>query len=333
MDKLGVADLLGIQHRVISRRQVLGAGGSDVDIERRIRRREWAHVQHGVYADHTGPLDGFARSWAAVLCCWPAALGGSSALGVHGLRMPGGDDPRVEVVIDQSRRLDPGPGIRVTRSGRFAEIALLHLEPPRVRLEYAVLTVASRARGEDGAVAVLADACQTRRTTPERLRLELVARPRLVRRRFLGEVLGDAAEGAWSALERRYLVRVESAHDLPHAERQRVVRPGRSVAHRDVDYLGMRTVVELDGRLGHEWNAERWGDLQRDIDSVVAGDLTLRVGWRHVLEPCRLAGAVAAVLLARGWSGSPRPCRHDCPLAGKGGSPAPGAEDPPLSPV
>ena len=60
---------------------------------------------------------------------------------------------------------------RVTarRVQAFDRIALTGLTPPRVRVEYAVLRVASRARTEDAAVAVLADACQSRRTTPERL--------------------------------------------------------------------------------------------------------------------------------------------------------------------
>jgi len=84
-------------------------------------------------------------------------------------------------------------------------------------------------------------------------------------------------------------------------------------------------------RLGHEWNADRWADLDRDIDSAVAGDLTLRVGWRQVLDPCRMAAAVARVLLARGWAGQPRGCRPGCPVNDVGGSPAPGAGDPPLS--
>ena len=284
-----------------------------------------------MYAAHTGPLDAFARSWAAVLRCWPAALAGPSALAVHGMRTPGAGDGRVEVAVAQSRHLAPPPGVRVTRVGRFDEVAQLHLTPPRVRIEHAVLAVASRAATEDATVAVVADACQTRRTTAERLRLELARSPRLPRRRLLGEVLEDAAAGAWSALERRYLVEVERAHGLPTAERQRVVRPGRTVAHRDVDYLGLRTVVELDGRLGHEWARDRWRDLDRDIASAAAGDLTLRVGWRQVLDPCRLAAAVGTVLRARGWPEAPVPCGPRCGLTDEGGSPAPGAGDPPSS--
>jgi hypothetical protein len=92
-------------------------------------------------------------------------------------------------------------------------------------------------------------------------------------------ILGDVASGAYSVLERRYLTDVERPHGLPTGMRQRRVSMGRTVAYRDVEYLGLRTLVELDGGLGHESPRDRWADLDRDVDAAVAGDLTLRVGW------------------------------------------------------
>ena len=90
------------------------------------------------------------------------------------------------------------------------------------------------------------------------------------------------------------------------------------------------TVVELDGRIGHEGVEDGWADLDRDLASAVAGDLTLRAGWKQVLDECRLAAIVAQVLVRRGWPGPPRPCRPDCAVASVdwSGSSAPGAEDP-----
>ena len=115
MDDDAVADLLALQQGVVSRRQVLGAGGSDVDIERLLRRREWARVHEGVYVDHTGPLTRDQRLWAAVLVHWPAALAASSALGAHGLRTAGTDDGVVEVAVAEARRVDALAGIRPSR--------------------------------------------------------------------------------------------------------------------------------------------------------------------------------------------------------------------------
>jgi hypothetical protein len=189
-----------------------------------------------------------------------------------------------------------------------------NLSPPRVRLEHAALDVAAGAKTDDAAVAILADVCQTGRSTPPRLLCALLARPTLRRRRMLLEILDDVASGAYSALERRYLVRVERRHCLPTGRRQRRVVSGSRVYYRDVEYAGTNTEVELDGRLGHESPGDRWADLERDLSAALNGDLTLRVGWRQVLDACRLAALVAQVLAARGWTGVPRRCAPKCPV-------------------
>lgn len=128
----------------------------------------------------------------------------------------------------------------------------------------------------------------------------------------LAEILDDIESGAFSALERRYLREVERAHGLPRGARQRRVSVGRDVHYRDVEYVGLLTLVELDGRIGHEWDADRWADLERDLVNAVAGELTLRAGWRQVLDPCRLAAIVGRVLQLRGWQGQIRPCGPAC---------------------
>lgn len=98
-------------------------------------------------------------------------------------------------------------------------------------------------------------------------------------------ILEDVAAGVCSTLEHRFLVDVERAHGLPVAERQRGVGvPGRNRAYCDVRYVGLATVVELDGRLGHEWAEGRWQELDRDVDSAVRGDITIRLGWGQVLQ-------------------------------------------------
>ncbi|HET9420743.1 MAG TPA: hypothetical protein VFO49_06390 [Nocardioides sp.] len=327
-----VLALLDDQCGVVSRRQVIEAGGTDNDIERLIRRREWARVFEGVYVNHTGRLSPVQQDWAAVLLHWPAALDGASALRAAGVRLER-QRAAVELVVAESRHPVDPPGVRTRRIVRFSDVALMNLSPPRVRIEHAALTVASEARSDDAAVAVLADVCQRRRTTASRLVAALRGRPRLARRGLLLEILDDVASGAYSALERRYLAHVERPHGLPTARRQRRVRPGRSVAYRDVEYLAQATVVELDGRLGHEHAMDRWADLERDIDAAVAGDLTIRVGWGQVLQPCRLADSVSRLLMSRGWQQGARSCRSRCEIRLAGDSPASGAEHPPASAI
>lgn len=325
-----VRHLLALQCGVIARRQVLEAGGTDNDIQRLIRRRQWARVHEGVYVDHTGPLSPIQRDWAAVLYAWPAALAGRDALRAHGVRgFEAAAGGVVDVVVPASRRVISQPGVRVRRLATFETDVQANLSPPRVRLEPAVLEVAASAPGEDAAVGVLSDVCQARRTTCPRLLVALDGRERIRHRRLLLLILRDVATGAFSALERRFLVSVERAHGLPTGARQRRVTVGRRPYFRDVEYRRLHTIVELDGRIGHTSVDDRWGDLERDLLAAVHGDLTVRVGWLQVLEAHRLAAALGALLTARGWRGEVRPCGPDCSVPRGGGSPAPDAGDPP----
>lgn len=109
-------------------------------------------------------------------------------------------------------------------------------------------------------------------------------------------------------------MKVERAHGLPTGARQRRVTIDRRPYHRDVTYVGLRTHVELDGRIVHEAAVDRWADLERDIAGARSGDLTIRVGWLQVLEAHRLADGRSAVLMARGWGGRPRRCGVGCTL-------------------
>lgn len=316
-DRMGthqVGLLLSEQSGVIARRQVLRAGLDDGYIRARVRRRQWARVHAGVFVDHTGPLTWEQRAWAGVLYYWPAALSDESVLQIEGLRQLGTSEDAIHVAVDHSRRVAGLRGVTVHRVRDLAHVLRSGPCPPRMTLEHALLRVAARQRRSSDTIAIIGDACQRWRTTPERLRAALRQSPRLPRRGLLAQVLDDAAEGVYSVLEHRYLTRVERPHGLPTAKRQRQVRPGRSSAYRDVDYLGLHTVVELDGRLGHELANDRWEDMDRDIDSATSGDLTVRVGWRHVEDPCRTAIAVGHILSARGWSGLLRACSDNCPV-------------------
>lgn len=322
--------LLDEQAGTVARRQLLAIGLSDADIARLLRRRELVRVHPGVYVNHTGFLTWRQRAWAAVLYHWPSALHGESALQAHhGTGLDVVDDRPIHVAIDERRRQRRRDGVRLHRVSRLKERVQPSRSPARVSLEHAVIDVASAAHDEAAAVAVLADACQSRRTTPARLAEALRGRHRTPRRRFLLELLVDVAAGAYSALEHRYLTRVERPHGLPTGARQRRVRIGRTPAYRDVEYRRHGVVVELDGRLGHEQQADRWSDMDRDIDTVVSGDVTLRAGWRQALSPCRLAVAVGRLLVARGWSGRPTACGPSCAVIGA--FPAPGDEDAPTS--
>jgi hypothetical protein len=309
-----ISDHLRRQCGVISRSQVLASGEVDHLIARMLRRREWARVHLGVYVDHTGPLTWHQRAWIALLYAAPSALAGRSALRAHGVRGHDVDDV-IHIVVAHDRRLDDRPGLRIERSRHYDRAVQVNLSPPRVRVEHALVRVASAAPTDDASVGVLADGCQTRRTTTARLADELRASPKLARRGLLLAILDDVATGALSVLERRFLLHVERAHGLPRARRQKPERTLAGSVHRDVEYVEQALLVELDGRLGHELALDRWDDLDRDLAAATSGRLTLRAGWGQVLQPCRLAGVLAVVLTARGWTGSVHPCGPGCSVS------------------
>ncbi|MBW8729879.1 MAG: type IV toxin-antitoxin system AbiEi family antitoxin domain-containing protein [Terrabacter sp.] len=332
MDLKGAHTVLRAQDGVISRTQALECGLDDNDLERLLRRRELARIHPGVYVDHTGQPTWTQRAWAGVLFHWPAALAGASALRVHGLRSAAGEvtaapwldremslgrvalEP-VHVVIDARRRVASPTGVFVTRRTDFERRVQLHLSPPRLRLDEALLDVASACTDEATAVAVLADACQQRVTTAARLHDALSARGRLPRRGLLLPILDDVAAGTMSVFERRYLHGVERSHGLPTARRQVKVVTRRGVTYRDVEYSDFAVVVELDGRFAHAGPRREWADLERDVDAVARGESTLRLGWSHVLEPCRASLLVGRLLQSRGWDGEPSSCGRDCRAA------------------
>jgi hypothetical protein len=89
----------------------------------------------------------------------------------------------------------------VHRLADLGERVQWNLAPPRLRIEEAVLDVAAEAPDDFAAVAVIADAVQSRRTTAARLDRALSGRTRIARRDLPGGVLADVATGACSALE------------------------------------------------------------------------------------------------------------------------------------
>ncbi len=118
--------------------------------------------------------------------------------------------------------------------------------------------------------------------------------------------------------------------DFPAGQRQVRVVSELGVVFRDVKYTGQHTLVELDGRFGHVDSDDRWADLDRDLEAAVAGQITVRIGWGQVLEPCRVAIALGRILRSRGWDGSVAPCDTDC-LIDRVAPVSPGDTDPPRS--
>lgn len=309
------AALLRDQAGVVARRQVVDAGLMPHDVQRKLRRREWATIHPGVYIDHTGPPTWLQRAWAAVLATAPSALAGESALrAADGPGRRDHDERVIHVAVERARHLTPPPGIVVHRTSRLDQRILANLSPPRMRYEEAVLDVAgARVVQGDlvGVVGALTAAVQSRRTTAVRLLTASRLRPRAHERAWTEAVLSDLATGATSVLEHGFLTRVERPHRLPTATRQVRSVGTLGLAYRDAAFDGMD--VELDGRQFHDTTEQRDRDLDRDLDAAVAGRSTVRLGYGQVFaRPCATAWRLGAMLQARGWAGAPGACGPTC---------------------
>ncbi|MCW2780409.1 MAG: hypothetical protein JWR35_858 [Marmoricola sp.] len=306
--------LLLDQAGVVSRRQTIARGLAPHDVARRLRRNEWAAVHPGVYVNHTGPLTWLQRAWSGVLFSWPAALSHESAL--RAAEGPGKrrDDALIHVAVGVNRSLVAPEGVRIHRMRGLDDRVLWNLGPPRVRYEDAAVDVATEVATDFQALGLLAEACQSRRTTALRIAQSITARPRVARRDWMISVLRDVADGSCSVLEHGYLIKVERAHGLCRPKRQAPATSSDGTIYRDVEYAG-GLVVELDGRLFHDSAAHRDRDFDRDLDAAVDGRNTVRLSWGQVFDrPCWTAGRISRLLQARGWRGAPRPCGPECRL-------------------
>jgi hypothetical protein len=310
-----IAATLKRQAGVVSLRQLEAAGVTAATVRARVRAERWQRCARGVYATFTGELSWLQRVWVALLACGPtAAATGATAMRLYGLQGAAAESPCISISVEHSHQVRPPGQTLVTRRRDGARWVHPVLSPPRVRLEHAALEWASAQTQDAAAIAVLADVVQQRRTTPARLRLTLEERQCLPHRSLLLGVVADVDEGAYSLLEVRYLRDVERPHRLPRGRRQQAAGDDRRY-YRDVAYDRFGTLVELDGRLGHEVALDRWADMDRDNAAAASALLTLRLSYGQVVgDPCRTAGVVGQVLARRGWAGRPVRCGASCQL-------------------
>ncbi|QIM21448.1 hypothetical protein G7075_10450 [Phycicoccus sp. HDW14] len=299
------------QFGLVTRAQASAAGMTSDAIEWKVASGRWTVAARGVYLTTPGRSGWEVRAGAAFLRVHSthgladAALVGSSAAFVLGL-LP--TSPAVvRVGIPHARRVEAPHGVSLHRMVRFDEVLDDLAYPWRTTVSVTVLDCAAEGDA-DAALALVARAVQRGLTTAERLDAELRARGRHRHGRLLRQVLGEVGDGAHSAAELRYVRDVETAHGLPRGRRQAA---GNRGAVHDTEYEGFATIVEVDGRLGHERWADRVRDGRRDRGAAGRGAFTTRVFWPDVaVTPCRTAVEVGSVLRARGWLGSPRPCRR-----------------------
>jgi hypothetical protein len=221
-------------------------------------------------------------------------------------------EPLVMLLPEQLRLR--AEGVQVRRVPKPLDWAHPARRPQVLTVEHTVLELVRVARSDADAVDAILCACRMRMTSPPRILAAARSRARIRRRALVGEVCGEVLAGVSSPLERRYRRDVALAHGLPEAAAQQPATGwGGATVYRDLRYDPFGVIIELDGRLGHEREAEAFRDQFRDNAATLTGQATLRFGWLAVAgHRCAVAGQVGALLTLRGWRGSLRPCCLGC---------------------
>jgi hypothetical protein len=199
----------------------------------------------------------------------------------------------------------------VRRSRLLPGKATVHEGWPITSAADTVLDLVAEMRSSHDVVGLLTDACRSKVLTAEDILMALGRRKRQRHRQLVKDVLADVVGGVESILEHRYLVKVERPHGLPRGRRQVKAWANGVPICKDVEYDEFDTVVELDGRLGHEGSG-RHRDRRRDNAGTVRRKATLRYGHADLKVPCETAAEVAIVLHDRGWTGRLTKCGPQC---------------------
>jgi hypothetical protein len=262
------------QHGLVTRKQLLAAGVSKEEIRRRIKKGSLLVVHRGVYrVGHRAPSIE-ARYLAAVLACGDGAvLSGEAAGYLWGLIK--GSAPPPEVTTPKDRKVK---GIRTRRARRGEIEATTWRGIPITTVPRTLVDLSSSLQLED-----LARACHEagvlHRTTPRQVEQVLTKRPNTAGAKQLRSVMHGDVHVTLSALERRFLERLDEA-SLPHPITNKPAGSKRV----DCRWPQHNLTVELDSyryhRSRHAWEQDR----RREREAHARGDDFRRYTHDDVLE-------------------------------------------------
>ncbi|MEO5711182.1 MAG: hypothetical protein ABIQ59_15350 [Nocardioidaceae bacterium] len=279
------------QSGLVTREQLHLLGVDRHRVRNQLRAERWREVSPTVLGTTTGALTFEQRLWAGVLHAGPpAAVGGLTAAGVHGLRNWPRDE--VTVVVPKSDTLPSLSGVHFVETRRDIAVMTASLPgAPCLALEPALLLFAAYTRSERTAAGVLAAAVQQQLTTPAALDAWLPRMRPLRRSRMFAALLVDLTGGAQSVAEldvgklcrRGGLV-------APNRQVLRRDRQGRR-RYTDCEWTlahGRTVVLEVDGGLhmeAHTW----WHDMARERELVIAGKIVVRCSTQELRhDPSRI---------------------------------------------
>jgi hypothetical protein len=280
---------------------------SHPELRSALRAGRWKRYGR-VVVMHNGPLTPEQLLWASVLRSPSGVvLGGLTAAGRRGLKLPAPDRP--ELLVPAAGPLPHLQDVDVRRT-RLLTAVDVHpsAQPPQLRLPRAMVDRASRLGSPDDVRALLCVGVQQRRVRAGDLR-EVVLRLGPVRNRaLLLRTLDDVEAGAHSVRELQFL-RLLRRGGLPLPEHQVVRRHAGGRHYLDAAWGEFALHVEVDG-LGHllvsSWSSDV--DRSNELALAVRAEVRLRIpGFWLDERPEHVLDQVRRGLLRGGWSPAARP--------------------------
>lgn len=295
-----LAQLLGLQHGCVSRRQLLAAGLTQSQIQTRIERGQLEPVHRGVYTAAAIPDVPLRREAAALLACGPSAvLGLMTAASVWKILPPQPSSTPIDVALAAGSRgrVVAGIALRQAKTLTDAQIrahrGLPVTSPERTLLDIATLDELSERRLERA----LDEALALRITSATKLAGLLAENYGRRGRARLARLLAhrQASTVTRSDAEEMFLGLIRQA-GLPDPQM------GAAIAGFTVDayWPQARFAVEIDG---YQWHTT-WTNFNRDRRKDRAlqrlGIQVSRVTWWHMKdEALQLIAEIATALALR----------------------------------
>ena len=289
---LVIATLADAQYGAVSRAQLLGAGLSADDVDRRVKARRLRRLHQGVYAVGHRRLTVEGRWMAAVLASGPGAVlsHGSAATAWDLQRAAGGV---IDVSVPTRAGRKKRAGIRLHRSATLMPRDVTEIAGvPVTTVARTIVDLSRTLRGRQ--LEALIDRADQRGLVD-------FAALRATNSTSLQAVLKSyTAAPTRSELEERFL-RLCNDHGIPRPETNTRIE-GMEI---DFAWRDRRLIVEVDGYAYHRSPQAFERDRERDVTLGLKGWRVLRFTWRQVTE--RAAWVAAAVTHERGISSRPWP--------------------------
>ena len=289
-----IGRLAGLQHGVVSRRQLLELGIGPRSIEYRLAHGRLRRVHSGVYAVGHPALSYEGRVAAAVLAMGTGAV--ASHRTAASLRAI--EKPSFPVHVTVPQRREAQPGIMIHRG-----------TPPRDEVEVVkgipTTTVARTLLDCSGVlrpsrIRRLVKQAEFLGLTDARALVAILQRyPRRQGRPGLAEVVRSVHLGTGksrSEMEDLFLDFLV-ARQLPLPERNVVLRVGGHTLEVDCLWREARLVVELDGREAHSTDTAFQDDRARDRILIAARWWPMRITWEQLhMEPDALETDIRSII-------------------------------------